>query len=198
MIKRIVILFSMLVLCSSLAHAVDKVGEIYDAIKNEDVEKVKINLVANTNAVNAILEKRYTLLDFAVEHSSPKGIEILELLLDNGANVGVRNHIGQTPLFSAVIYDNLEGVKILIARGAKVNMKQNDGRTPLHWAASSGYCDVAKVLIDNQANRKAKDASGKTPLDCVLEGRSEAKGDLNLIKQYDTMIALLQGKTEKK
>lgn len=188
----------MLVLCSPLARAADKVGEIYDAIKNEDTEKAKINLVEDTNAVNAVFEKRFTLLDFAAEHSSPKGIEILELLLDKGANVGARNHIGQTPLFCAVIYDNPEGVKMLIAKGAKVNVRQNDGRTPLHWAADNGYYDVVKVLIANQANRNAKDASGNTPLDYALKGRSEAKGDANLMKQYDTTIALLQGTTEKK
>lgn len=195
--KRIGTILSMLILCSSLAQATDKVGEIYQAIKNEDVEQVKINLTVDTNSVYAVLEKRFTLLHFAAEHGSPRGIEILELLLNDGAKVEAKNHIGQTPLFCAVGYDNPEGVKILIAKGAKINMRQNDGRTPLHWAAANGYCDVAKILIANKANKNARDANGNTPLDFALGGRSEAKGDMKLIKQYDEMIALLHEKQEK-
>jgi ankyrin repeat protein len=195
-VKRIAIILSMLVLGSHLAQAIDKVGEIYDAIKNEDVEKVKINLAADTNAANSMLEKRFTLLHFAAEHRSSNGTEILKLLLDKGAKIEARNLIGQTPLFCAAAYDNPEGARILIAEGAKVNARQNDGRTPLHWAAVNGYCDVAKVLITNKANKKARDSNGNTPLDSALEGRSEAKGNPHLTRQYNDMIALLQEKTD--
>jgi ankyrin repeat protein len=196
-VKRIVIILSMLVLGSYLAKAIDQTGDIYAAIKNEDVAKVKAILAANPNAVNSVVEKKYTPLHFAAEHGSSNGMEILKLLLDKGAKVEARNHIGQTPLFGAVACDNPEGARILIAEGAKVNARQDDGRTPLNWAAANGYCDVAKILIANKANKKARDSNGNTPLGFALEGRSEAKGNPNFIRQYDDMIALLQEKTDK-
>lgn len=195
--KRIVIILSLLLLGSYLTQAFDKTGEIYEAIKNEDVDKAKIDLSADTNAVNSVLEKKFTLLHFAAEYRSSNGTEILKLLLGKGAKVEARNHIGQSPLFCAAAYDNPEGARILIAEGAKVNARQNDGRTPLHWAAVNGYCDVAKVLIANQANKQARDSNGKTPLDFALEGRSEAKENPILMRQYDEMIALLQGKADR-
>lgn len=194
--KRSVIILFILILGPHPAQAVDKTGEIYDAIKSENVEKVKINLAADTNAVNSVVEKRFTLLHFAAEHRSSNGTQILKLLLDKGAKVEARNHIGQTPLFCAAIYDNPEGTRILIAEGAKVNARSSDGRTPLDWAAVNGYCDVAKVLIANQADKKTRDSYGNTPLDFALQGRSDAKGDAALTRQYNDMITLLQEKVD--
>ena len=116
------IILSALILSSSSVFAIDTVGEVYAAIRHEDVERVKAGLSADTNAVSFVVEKQFTMLHIAAEHSSSKGTQILELLLANGANVEAKNHRGQTPLFSAVIYDNAEGTQILIAHGANVNV----------------------------------------------------------------------------
>ena len=190
--RRIIVILSLLVFGSYLVKAIDQNDDIYAAIKNEDVGKVEITLALDPDAVNSVVEKKYTPLHFAAEHGSSNGAEILKLLVGKGANVEAKNHIGQTPLFIAVACDNPVGARILIADGAKVDSRQNDGRTPLHWAAVNGYCDVARVLIANKANKKTRDSDGDTPLDLALEERSKAKGNPNLIKQYDDMIALLR------
>lgn len=172
----------------------DTAGKIYDAVAHENVERVKTYLAADTNTVNFVSEKRFTLLHFAAEHGSSNGTEILKFLLANGAKVEAKNHIGQTPLFSAVIYDNAKGAEILLAHGAKIDVRQDDGRTPLHWAALCGYCDVARVLIKDKAAIRIKNSDGKMPLGLALEeqGRAAKEGDAVLIRRYKETVSLLR------
>lgn len=172
----------------------DIAGQIYGAIRSENVERVKSGIAADTNAVNGVAEKSFTMLHFAAEHSSSNGIEILKLLLTNGAKVDAKNIIGQTPLFSAVISDNPEGAKILIAHGAKINVRQDGGWTPLHLAALNGYSDVARVLIKNGATIKAKNSDKKTPLELALKQYESYRSERNavFIKRYQEMITILR------
>src|SRR6266478_2001128 len=127
--KPIVIILSVVLVSFNNKRATDIVGDIYDAIRREDVGRVKSTLAADTNAVNFVGEKAFTLLHFAAQHGSSNGTEILKLLLANGADIEAKNHIGQTPLSGAAIYDNPGGAKILIAHGAKVNVRQASGGT---------------------------------------------------------------------
>jgi hypothetical protein len=192
--KPIVIVLWVLAFSSLFVCAKDVSGEIIGAVRYEEVEKVKADLAADTNAANFVLEKRYTLLHFAAEHGSSNGLQILKLVLANGAKVDARNHIGQTPLYSAVIYNNPEGARILIEHGAQVNVRQDGGGTPLHAAAINGYCDVARVLIKNNSAINAKNSDGQTPLGLALDGqrRSKVDGDPPVIKRYDEMVTFLR------
>ena len=134
-----------------IAGAETNDSDLYNAIRSENVKRVEIILARNTNVVDSVWEKNFTPLHFAARHSSSNGLEILKLLLSNGAKVEVKNHIGQTPLFSAVIYNNPEGIKILTEHDAKVNVRQGDGRTPLQWAVNNSNKDVADLLRQHGA-----------------------------------------------
>ena len=69
--------------------------------------------------------------------------EVVELLIDNGADVSANNHRGDTPLHNA-------------AAGWP--------KTP-GWAASGGHTEVGELLIAAGADVNAKDEAGGTPLD---------------------------------
>ena len=60
--------------------------------------------------------------------------EAVELLLDNGADVNVKDEYGSTPLHDASLGKHNEVVELLISRGADVNAKRKDGDTPLDKA----------------------------------------------------------------
>jgi ankyrin repeat protein len=187
--KPVITFLSLLALCCSSTR-----GDICEAARYERVDRVQAYLTAATNAANFVGEKQFTPLHFAAEHSSSNGIQILKMLLAHGAKVDARNHIRQTPLFSAAIYDSAPAANVLLAHRAKVNARQDDGRTPLHWAALNGYCEVAKVLIEHRADIKARTSEGKTPLALAMEEleSSRKERDAALIERYQKMVSLLR------
>lgn len=187
--RPVITILSFLTLCCSSTRA-----DICEAVRYERVERVQTYLAAGTNAANAVSEKRFAPLHFAMRHSSSNGIQILRMLLAHGAEVEARTIIGQTPLFSAAIYDSAPAAKVLLAHGAKVNARQDGGRTPLHWAAINGYCEVARVLIERGADVKARTRDGETPL--ALAGwalkNARKEKDSALIERYQEMVFLLR------
>ncbi len=75
-------------------------------------------------------------------------------LLDEGADVNVKNESGASPLMRAVYH--VDTAALLLNRGANVNAKSDDGRTPLLIAA--GMPDGAAVvtlLLDHGADPSA-------------------------------------------
>jgi ankyrin repeat protein len=187
--KSVIIILSLLALCCSSARP-----DICEAARYERVERVQAYLAAGTNAANFVGEKQYTPLHFAAEHSSSNGIQILKMLLAHGAKVDAKNHIRQTPLFFAAIYDSAPAAEVLLAHGAKVNARQDSGMTPLHCAAINGYCAVARVLIEHGADIKARTSEGKTPLALAVTGLESwrKEGDAELVKRYQEMVVLLR------
>ena len=73
-------------------------------------------------------------------------------LLDNGADVDVKNDDGWVPLSFAVRSGNIETVKLLIDRGANKEVKTNYGSTPLLLACYHKYYDMLILLLDVGAN----------------------------------------------
>ncbi|KAF8244599.1 ankyrin [Wilcoxina mikolae CBS 423.85] len=82
---------------------------------------------------------------------------MLKFLLDNGALVDLENDEGETPLFTAVGYDNTFGVvRELLRRGANVNVRSCNNSTPLHQAATENKGYIVKLLLNNGANIATK------------------------------------------
>ena len=97
---------------------------------------------------------------------SPNRQEIVQLLLDNGANVTITNDWQETPLhFAASIGDTADILRQIIDKGANVNALDSTQATPLHWAAGSGSTENIELLLNREADVNAKDADGYTPLD---------------------------------
>jgi len=114
--------------------------------------------------------------------------EMVELLLDNKADVSLTDEAGNTPLHYAAGMNNKPAMELLLARGARIDARTNLGRTPLHLAAEmdeSGRLtlysifhpakgsvpvmaasdeEVMEWLVANGAAIDAKDNSGATPL----------------------------------
>ena len=138
-------------------------GEIHDAARAGDMEKVKALLKVNPGLVNA---KAGYLMDtplFSAVGSGHK--DVVELLLSKGAEVNAKNRDGWTPLHEAASSGQKDVVELLLSKGAEVNAKVKDGRTPLHEAA---YADrkkeVVELLLSKGAEVNAKDDEGRTPL----------------------------------
>lgn len=112
--------------------------------------------------------------------------ENMRLLLDNGAEVDVKDNDGDTALlvsagagpYTPVGVVNTNGpVKLLLKRKANIRATNKDGDTALMLAASyGGYEDAAtvKLLLDRGAEIGARNKHGQTALDLALKNhRSE-------------------------
>ena len=73
--------------------------------------------------------------------------EMARLLIDNGADLDIRNTDGNTPLHWAAGEGQKELVVILIAHGADINARGKNGWTPLRWAEAQSQKEIARILI---------------------------------------------------
>ena len=86
--------------------------------------------------------------------------EILDFLLDEGADTSIRHH-GQTALHWAAAIGHLGFVNALLSKGASASVHDDFGKTPLHFAANLG---VQRALIAAGADVRAKDDLDFTPM----------------------------------
>lgn len=101
---------------------------------------------------------------------------IVELLLDHGAPIGGRDHLGRDPLYWAAYFGHREVVATLLERGADPQAQDLDGATALHGAAGNVTDPlVLRDLIDGGARVDAQDRGGNTPLSIAeREGENDA------------------------
>jgi len=79
----------------------------------------------------------------AIEHHD---IEILNVLLAQGANVNRKSRDGVSPLMAAAEKGQADVVQILLSRGADVNARNARGRTAVMLAKKNGRTEVLKLL----------------------------------------------------
>lgn len=96
-----------------------------------------------------------------------KDIEVAELLLQNGADVDMRDKDGKTALHHASVKGMEEMVELLLQYQAHVNLGDNFGWVPLHLAINVMKVEVLKVLLEHGADVNMKDPNGKAALHLV-------------------------------
>ncbi len=137
----------------------------------KNATKVETEKFLKDHGVNAQDKDGSTPLILASEHNSSK--EVIQLLIDNGADLHARTEDGYTPLISASKYtSNPEVIQLLIDNGADVNAKDGGGWTPLMWALlkrKSSNKEVIQILIDNGADANVRTGDGWSPLTWALQ-----------------------------
>jgi hypothetical protein len=157
-------------------------GEIHDAAKSGDLEKVKTLLKDNPGLVSSQDTNGMSLLDLSSQYGHK---EVMALLLSNKADVNATNNKGMTALHYAAIYGQKEIAELLLADGANVDAKDNDGQTPLHDAAVNDHTNLAELLFANKAEINVQDNNGWTPLHLAVWQRHKDVVELLLAENAD-------------
>ncbi|KAF8486727.1 hypothetical protein F5888DRAFT_1624592 [Russula emetica] len=95
-------------------------------------------------------------------------LEMVQVLLDYGADVNSKNRGRSTPLDYASLNghrDDARVAQLLIAHRADPKTQGVKGNTPLHYASEYGRIEIVRLLIEHGANVEVKNDYGKTPLD---------------------------------
>ena len=90
--------------------------------------------------------------------------QIVQLLIDMGANIESTYYKNDRPLLFAMKFNKEEIVKVLIQNGADVNTKNQKGYTPLILASHYNQFEVVQILIDFGASIESRSLTGHTSL----------------------------------
>ena len=82
-------------------------------------------------------------------------LELVKILIENGADVNVKDVLGQTALFNACENGNRELLEYMIKHGADVNVADKEGKTLLYFAKKNKYFN--KGVIDYLKSVGAKE-----------------------------------------
>jgi ankyrin repeat protein len=114
-------------------------------------------------------------------------IELVNRLLNHGADVRLKDVFGWTALFYAVsgMYAHLELIQLLLQAGSNINALSEKQYSPLHTAIQSPYAkqECIHLLLESGADLNAKNNKGQTPLILATEkGREDL---VDLLLQYE-------------
>ncbi|ERE80359.1 tankyrase-2-like protein [Cricetulus griseus] len=132
------------------------------ACRNGDVERVKRLVTPEKVNSRDTAGRKSTPLHFAAGFGRK---DVVEYLLQNGANVQARDDGGLIPLHNACSFGHAEVVNLLLQHGADPNARDNWNYTPLHEAAIKGKIDVCIVLLQHGAEPTIRNTDGRTALD---------------------------------
>jgi len=136
--------------------------------KNLDVDVDTIRFFLEHGAdVDAVDDNHSALLHVASRYGS---VEVVQLLLDRGANTNVRNMQGRTPLHQALssaighLGNRLfDVIRLLFEHGANVDALDDAHCTPLHMVSQYGSIKATRLLLKYGADLHLQNNEGHTP-----------------------------------
>ena len=133
----------------------------------EEIKRVQAMIKDSPDLINA-KDKGPGTFGFAPLHKAAQSgqLAVATFLLNNGAEVDLRNNSGETPLHLAAAQGHKAMVELLLSRGADVQAQADkySNYTPLHLAAASGFRSLVELLLAHKAQVNAKADGGTTAL----------------------------------
>ncbi|VDN03065.1 unnamed protein product [Thelazia callipaeda] len=138
---------------------------VLEAAKEGDIEKIRKIVIPSTINCRDVRGRFSTPLHLAAGYNN---LEVARFLLENGAEVNLKDKGGLIPLHNASSFGHLEIAGLLIDCGADVNHPDKWGYTPLHEAALKGRTQICSLLLNNGADITLKNNEGSTALDVTV------------------------------
>jgi ankyrin repeat protein len=145
-------------------------SDFIEACKKNDVNKVQTLLDSSENSAHLAncAEIKCAFRCSVLYTASSNGyIEIVKLLVENGARIKKEFAYESTALHGAICSRQLAVIQELITAGADINAKEHKGWTPLHYAVFMNDDTILQLLLDHGANAEISNESGYTPQDAA-------------------------------
>jgi ankyrin repeat protein len=104
----------------------------------------------------------------ALHHGIVKGPELVNLLLQSGANPDKADNFHRTPLHLSARIGDLEVTTDLVrtlTRAEAINTQDQNQQTALHIAATFGHTRIAQLLLENGADVAIVDKNAESPFE---------------------------------
>ena len=141
-------------------------GDLWDKVLASNNHQDPVGVLNVHGEDTRYMQNGYTPLHLAV--FSVKHKQIVEMLVNKGADVNAQPASGATPLFFAIIRDQKDDVQFLLDHGANVNTADAYGDTCLDMALRMQFSSIIPILIDKGADINAVDQSQHRPLSYAL------------------------------
>jgi ankyrin repeat protein len=142
-------------------------GELLSASERGDVEVVQDLLDMRKHGDLAADPNSKGLDDFTPLHyaASEGHLEIVSMLLANGAKVNAQTLALKTPLHIACCRGKGAIIERLCEAGANLQAQDCEGNTPIHVLAECGFYELLKTLLQKRPDVAIKNSFGETPVE---------------------------------
>ncbi|NEO87176.1 MAG: ankyrin repeat domain-containing protein, partial [Spirulina sp. SIO3F2] len=139
---------------------------------NTEEDYIDIPVDKNTTLMYRTNQDGWTPLFASVIHGH---LEIVELLLSNGADVGIATALGKTPLSEAVYWGHEAIVRRFLSAGADINhIDQDQGLTPLMNTVDFERVEILQILLDAGADVTIRNKKSRTVFELALKENKQA------------------------
>lgn len=150
---------------------IEELIENHDENENNNLQKLE-DFIDYVEDVDYMIYDRYSLLITAISYNK---IDIVNMLLELGADIEIKNPRGETPLYIACSYNkiNINMVELLLRYGAEINkIIRFGGDTVLRGAIDIESIDKVKLLLYSGADPNLGDDKNNTPLQVAASSHS--------------------------
>ncbi|KAF7732584.1 hypothetical protein EC973_003331 [Apophysomyces ossiformis] len=161
-------------------------GMLYLAARNQSMEALRILLLQPNIDVNALHGPHGEL---ALHASASAGqFDAVELLIEHGSNVDIRDTLGHTPLSNSLFGKSYPATKLLIQSGASLDVEDSQGNSLIHLAVTNNFPEAIDHLLKDGAEVDRHNRRGLSPLalaislghmesmHCLLRGGADVNG----------------------
>lgn len=140
---------------------------IFYCIKFGNKESAQLLLHYGFDPKKTIFCSRLTALHVAaIYNQTDSRFDVIEVMLNNGADVNAQDQYGFTPLQCLLIRKaDLRTIHLLLNFGALVDVKDKIGEIPLWNAIRDSSFQIVQLLIDHGSDVNSANNRGKTPLE---------------------------------
>jgi ankyrin repeat protein len=136
-------------------------GPLHDAVRQGDIVSIE-SVIERDADLEAQDDAKLTPLILAALAGR---VDVLNVLIENGANPHGRDGNGLTGLHAGAHVGEIKVVRLFLGYGLDASDQQNSfSISPLHAAAERGFVEIAASLINHGANLDLTSGTGHTAL----------------------------------